>query len=135
MYTIENKETLIQNFRNHLANLAITTAPYSTEGLSAIFDYIEDQQIEYAKQNPWFKFWCGLTYTDIRIIFNETDIENIEDVLDGYDDDSTKEFDEFLVYPHFKNRVLSNGEEVIKIYEMPFKNKLKSIITVNLDNH
>ena len=134
MYTIENKETLIQNFKKY-SDKEDSYCSYSIEGVKAIFDYIEDQQIEYAKNNPWFKFWCGLTNTDIRIIFNETDIENIEDILDGYDDDSTKDFDEFLQYDFLTNTVLSNGEEVIKIYEMPFKNELKSIITVNLDNH
>ena len=144
MYTIEDKTKLIHDFKQY-SDKEDSYCSYSYEGVEAIYGYIEDQQYEYEDYDlEMFKFWSGLTYTDIRIIFNETDLKDIDDL--GYDDDSRSELKEFLK-ENYDSEILNNGDHVIKVYDSEFKGftnvssgleiikTLKSIITVNLDNH
>ena len=91
-----------------------------------------------------FKFWCGLTYTDIRIIFNEIDIKDIDDLKDHYDDELQSELNEFL-NTSYDSEVLSNGDELVKVYKTEWKTlesneiletkELISIITVDLSSY
>ena len=140
MYTIEDKTTLIHDFKKY-SDREDSYSSYTYEGVEVIYDYIEDQQYIFEDQShlKMFKFWSGLTYTDIRIIFNETNIKDIEDLKESYDEESRFVLDEFLNTP-YDTEILSNGEELIKVYDSEFKGleeikTLKSIITVNLDSH
>lgn len=143
MYTIEEKSTLIYDFKKWV-DKEDSYSSYSYEGVRAIYDYIEDQQYEWEDNEDlkMFKFYIGLTYTDIRIIFNETyikDIKDIEDLKEYFDEDSKIEFNDFLKQ-NYDNETLSNGDHLIKVFEEEIKGNeiyktLKSIISVNYDNH
>ena len=91
-----------------------------------------------------FKFWSGLTYTDIRIIFNEIDIKDLDDLKENYDEELQSELNEFL-NTSYDSEVLSNGDELIKVYKTKWKTlesneiletkELISIITIDLSSH
>ncbi len=136
MYTIEDKSTLIHEFKKWADK---EDSDYSYEAIQVIYDYIEDQQYEWEEDLKMFKFYIGLTYTDIRIIFNETDIKDIDDLKENFDEDSNIEFNDFLK-EDFENITLYNGDHLIKVYDEEFKGleiikTLKSIISVNYDSH
>ena len=96
MYTIEDKTKLIHDFKQY-SDKEDSYCSYSYEGVEAIYDFIEDQQYEYEDQDlKMFKFWSGLTYTDIRIIFNEIDIKDLDDLKENYDEELQSELNEFL---------------------------------------
>ena len=140
MYTIEDKSTLIHDFKKY-SDKEDSYCSYSYEGVQVIYDYIEDQQDQWEDEKDFkmFLFYSGLTYTDIRIIFNETDIKDIDDLKENFDEDSKIEFNDFLKQ-NYDNETLSNGDHLIKVFDEEFKGNeiyktLKSIISVNYDNH
>jgi len=138
MYTIDDKSTLIHDFKKWV-DKEDSYSSYSYEGVQAIYDYIEDQQDEWEDDLKMFKFYIGLTYTDIRIIFNETDIKDIDDLKEYLDKDSKIEFDDFLK-EDYENITLYNGDHLIKVFDEEIKGleiikTLKSIISVNYDSH
>ncbi len=144
MYTIEDKTKLIHDFKQY-SDKEDSYCSYSYEGVEAIYDFIEDQQYEYEDQDlKMFKFWSGLTYTDIRIIFNEIDIKDLDDLKENYDEELQSELNEFL-NTSYDSEVLSNGDELIKVYKTKWKTlesneiletkELISIITIDLSSH
>ena len=146
MYTIEDKTKLIHDFKKY-SDKEDSYCSYSYEGVEAIYDFIENQQFEYEDHDlKMFRFWSGLTYTDFRIIFNETDLKDIEDLKEHYDEELQSELNEFLNTSWSNDiAILSNGDEIIKVYKTEWKTleskeiletkKLISIITIDLSSH
>tara|TARA_B000000565_G_C23480036_1_gene259527 strand:+ start:41 stop:475 length:435 start_codon:yes stop_codon:yes gene_type:complete len=144
MYTIEDKTKLIHDFKQY-SDKEDSYCSYSYEGVEAIYDFIDNRQYEFEDEDlRMFKFWCGLTYTDIRIIFNEIAIKDIDDLKDHYDEELQSELNEFL-NTSYDSEVLSNGDELVKVYKTEYKTleskeiletkKLISVITIDLSSY